>query len=88
MDYSWQADRANLIEAGLEGEVSRIPFGSPGFLKETNVNGVQILQPHYSSDPKDPKVETYYPRQGVAYVQDRVELGDLVVRGRFTPSGV
>ncbi len=81
LDYSWQADRANFIEAGLEGEVSKISFGSPGFLSETNVNGVQTLQPHYSSNPKDPKVEIYYPRQGVAYLQDRVELGDLVVRG-------
>ena len=80
-DYSWQADRANLIEAGLEGDLSKISFGSPGFLNETIVNGVQILQPHYSSDPKLPKVETYYPRQGVAYLQDRIELGDLVVRG-------
>ncbi len=81
LDYSWQANRENLIEAGLEGEVSKISFGSPGFLSETNVNGVQTLQPHYSTNPKDPKVETYYPRQGVAYLQDRVELGDLVVRG-------
>lgn len=80
LDYSWQADRTNLIEAGLEGEVSKLSFGSPGFLRETNVNGLQILQPLYSTDPKDPKVETYYPKQGVAYLQDRVELGDLVVR--------
>lgn len=83
LDYSWQANRANLIEAGLEGEVSRIQFGSPGFLQSTNVNGVQILQPHYSTDPHDPQVNTYYPRQGDAYLQDRIELGDLVVRGGF-----
>lgn len=81
LDYSWQANRANLIEAGLEGELSKLSFGSPGFLRQTNVNGVEILQPHYSTNPKDPKVEIYYPRQGVAYLQDRVELGDLVVRG-------
>ncbi len=81
LDYSWQADRANLIEAGLEGDLSKISFGSPGFLSQTIVNGVQVLLPRYSTDPKLPKVETYYPRQGVAYLQDRVELGDLVVRG-------
>ncbi len=81
LDYSWQADRANLIEAGLEGELTKISFGNPGFLKQTTVNGVQILQPHISTDPHDQKVETYYPRQGVVYVQDRIELGDLVVRG-------
>ena len=80
LDYSWQADRANLIEAGLEGRSSKISFGQPGFLKQTTVNGVQILQPHVSTDPHDQKVETYYPRQGVAYLQDRIELGDLVVR--------
>ncbi len=81
LDYSWQANRANLIEAGLEGEVTKISFGQPGFLKQTTVNGVQILQPHVSTDPHDQKVETYYPRQGVVYLQDRIELGDLVVRG-------
>ncbi len=81
LDYSWQANRANLIEAGLEGEITRISFGQPGFLKSTPVNGVQILQPQISTDPHDQKVETYYPRQGVAYIQDRIELGDLVVRG-------
>ena len=81
LDYSWQVNRANLVEAGLEGEVSKLSFGSPGYLNPTNINGVEVLQPHYSTDPKEPKVQTYYPRQGVAYLQDRVELGDLVVRG-------
>lgn len=81
LDFSWQANRENLIEAGLEGEGSKISFGSPGFLKETNINGVQTLQPHNSTKPEDPKVETYYPLQGVAYIQDRIELGDLVIRG-------
>ncbi len=81
LDYSWQVNRANLVEAGLEGELSKLSFGSPGFLSQTNINGVEVLQPHYSTDPKEPQVQTYYPRQGVAYLQDRVELGDLVVRG-------
>ena len=34
-------------------------------------------------DPDNPafkKVETYNPIQGAAYIQDRIELGDLVVR--------
>ena len=82
LDYSWQANRANLIEAGLEGDISKIEFGSPGFLSSVPVNGVQILQPQYNTtDPHYPLVNTYYPRQGVAYLQDRIELGDLVVRG-------
>ncbi len=79
-DFTWQINQANLIEAGFEGQLSNLSFGSPGFLRGTTVNGVQVLLPQYSTDPKDPKEETYFPKQAASYVQDRVELGDLVVR--------
>ena len=79
-DFTWQFNRANFIEAGAEGQIYKLSFGSPGFLKETSVNGIQILLPHIGVNPEDPKVETYYPTQAASYVQDRIELGDLVVR--------
>jgi outer membrane receptor protein involved in Fe transport len=79
-DFTWQVNRANYVEAGIEGQIFKLSFGSPGFLKETTVNGVQILLPHIGVNPEDPKVETYYPKQLASYLQDRIELGDLVVR--------
>ena len=79
-DFTWQFNRANFIEAGVEGQIYKLSFGSPGFLKETSVNGIQILLPHIGVNPEDPKVETYYPTQAASYIQDRIELGDLVVR--------
>jgi outer membrane receptor protein involved in Fe transport len=79
-DFTWQVNRANFVEAGVQGQIFKLSFGSPGFLKETNVNGVQVLLPFIGINPEDPKVETYTPTQGASYVQDRIEVGDLVVR--------
>lgn len=80
-DFTWQFDRSNLIEAGLEGQFSEISFGSPGFISPTTENGVRILKPRLSPEKiEDPKVETYYPKQFAAYLQDRLELGDLIIR--------
>ncbi|MCK6604180.1 MAG: TonB-dependent receptor [Ignavibacteriaceae bacterium] len=79
-DFTWQADRIHLLEAGAEFNYSDILFGSPGFLVSTNVNGVQVLQPR-ENIPRVPGVQSYYPLQFAAYAQDRIELGDLVVRG-------
>ncbi len=79
VDFTWQANRSNLIESGIELQVSELSFGNPGYLRETMVDGVQILQPHLSL-PGEPGVQTYHPRQLAAYIQDRVEWGDLVLR--------
>ena len=80
-DFTWQFDRSNLIEAGLEGQFSEISFGSPGFISPTTENGVRILKPRLNPEKiEDPKVETYYPKQFAAYLQDRLELGDLIIR--------
>jgi outer membrane receptor protein involved in Fe transport len=79
-DFTIQADRNNLLEAGVEGQISKIEFGSPGFIRPTIVDGVQQLQARYGYEPEDPKIETFIPKQIAAYVQDRIELGDLVVR--------
>ena len=78
-DYTWQANRFNMIEAGIEGQYSDILFGPPGFFVSTFVDSQQVLQPVYQY-PKQPGLQSYYPKQFAVYLQDRVELGDLVVR--------
>lgn len=79
-NFTWQANRTNLIETGAEFQYSNVLFGSPGFLSNVVVNGVQMLLPQYGTEPSDPKVEEYQPYQFAAYLQDRVEWGDIVVR--------
>jgi len=78
-DYTWQANRFNMIEAGIEGQYSDILFGPPGFFVSTFVDSQQVLQPVYQY-PKQPGLQSYYPKQFATYLQDRVELGDLVIR--------
>lgn len=78
-DFTWQINNANLIEFGLEGQSSKIIFGSPGYILTTNIDGVEVLKPYYQF-PRLPGLKTYYPKQLAVYLQDRVELGDLVVR--------
>jgi outer membrane receptor protein involved in Fe transport len=78
VDYTWQVNKSNYVEAGVEGQINELKFGPPGQLISTG----GVLQPK-EIDPIDPrfkKVETYKPVQGAAYIQDRIELGDLVVR--------
>lgn len=83
VDYAWQLNESNYIEAGIEGQINKLKFGPPGQLVVlSDASGVVRLQPK-EFDPVDPrfkKVETYKPNQGAAYIQDRIELGDLVVR--------
>lgn len=81
-DYTWQVDRSNMLETGLEYQFAKMIFGTPGFLVATFVNDQEILQPR-ESIPKTPGVQTYHPNQLAAYVQDRLEWGDLVVRAGF-----
>ncbi len=86
IDYSWQANKANYIEAGVEGQLNQLKFGPPGqlIIQSDPATNIVRLQPQPPDvDPNDPrfkKVETYYPNQGAVYLQDRIELGDLVVR--------
>ena len=84
LDYTWQFNKSNFLEAGVEGQINELKFGPPGQLviQSDPRTGIVRLQPK-EIDPVDPrfkKVETYKPIQGAAYIQDRIELGDLVVR--------
>ncbi|MBI2416832.1 MAG: TonB-dependent receptor [Ignavibacteriales bacterium] len=85
LEYTWQATRNDFIEAGFEYQKSYIEFGSPGLLVETNVNGVQILQPRTervktSANQNLALINQYIPDQLAVYLQDRIEYGDMVVR--------
>ncbi len=80
-EFTWQVDRENMIEWGIEGQTSEIVFGPPGFflsLTDT-VTGAVVLKP-YNSFVRQPGLQTYYPKQLAAYGQDRIEIGDLVIR--------
>ncbi|MGE5498009.1 MAG: TonB-dependent receptor [Syntrophothermus sp.] len=84
IDYTWQINHANMIEAGVEAQANKLKFGPPGQLviESDPVTRIVHLLPK-EIDPNNPafkKVETYKPSQGAAYLQDRLELGDLVVR--------
>jgi outer membrane receptor protein involved in Fe transport len=78
-DVVWQYDRINFLESGLEYQDSYILFGPPGFFVQTTENGTQVLKPVYQY-PNLPGLQTYYPKQFAAYVQDRIELSDIVIR--------
>lgn len=75
----WQFDRFNFFESGIEFQYSDILFGPPGFFVSTTENGVQILKPVYEF-PNLPGLQSYYPKQFAAYIQDRIELADIVIR--------
>lgn len=75
----WQFDRHNFIESGIEFQYSDILFGPPGFFVVTTENGVQILKPVYQF-PNMPGLQSYYPKQSAVYLQDRIELADIVIR--------
>jgi len=79
LDFTWQYNQRHLIESGFEVQSAKVLFGSPGYIRETNVNGVQQLLPREKVD-KEPGIQTYYPYQGAAYIQDRMEWDDLVLR--------
>lgn len=79
LDFTWQANRNHLVETGLEAQLSEVTFGSPGYIRPTTVNGVQVLLPR-ESIPDEPGVQTYKPQQGAVYVQDRIEWGDFTLR--------
>ncbi|MHC1737249.1 MAG: TonB-dependent receptor [Ignavibacteriaceae bacterium] len=78
-DFTYQAGKHDLIEFGIDGQISEMTFGSPGFFISTVINDVQTLQPREEM-PRIPGLRTYNPRQFSSYLQDRMELGDLTLR--------
>ncbi len=78
-ELTWQITRRDMFEAGTEFQYSRISFGAPGFFVTTTIDGKQVTLPR-DNWPRLPGYKNYHPRQFAAYVQDRVEMGDLIVR--------
>ncbi|MFH0989676.1 MAG: TonB-dependent receptor [bacterium] len=74
-----QIQRYHLLKAGAEFQISKIIFGPPGSLVPTTVNGVQVLVPIIDS-PDYPGLRSYHPLMGSAFIQDRIELEDFLVR--------
>lgn len=75
---TWQANKYNLVKGGVELQRSVLEFGVPGALQFVNVGGVQQLG--VVEDTLGAEVLRYRPMQGAAFVQDRVEWGDLRIR--------
>jgi outer membrane receptor protein involved in Fe transport len=75
-----QISRSHLIKMGLDFELPKIEFGSPGYLIQTTVDGVQLLRPIESNPPDYPGMLSSNPVSISAYAQDQIEWNDLVVR--------
>lgn len=73
-----QATNIHLLKAGFEVQTSNIEFGVPGRIQPLVINGVQQLG--VLRDTLGAQVLDYQPVQGAAFVQDRVEWGDLRIR--------
>lgn len=78
-ELTWQATNSDYVEAGFEWQLSKITFGPPGFFIYTTIDGVEQLQPR-EQYPRMPGLRTYHPLQIAAYLQDRIEWNDLVIR--------
>jgi outer membrane receptor protein involved in Fe transport len=78
-EYTLQADKFNFLEAGFEGQYSDVLFGPPGTVRDFNGVLIRVME-DTSSNGSVQKLRSYYPKQFAAYLQDRVEIGDLVVR--------
>jgi len=75
-----QVTRDQQIKMGGEIQVASVEFGSPGYLVQTTVNGVQSLQPRNNDPPDYPAPQTYHPLSFAAYGQDQIEWNDLTFR--------
>lgn len=73
-----QATRGHLLKAGAEFQVAELDFGVPGAVRPIIIDGVQQLG--VVRDTLGAEVLNYTPVQAAAFVQDRVEWGDLRVR--------
>ncbi|MGB2869675.1 MAG: TonB-dependent receptor [Bacteroidota bacterium] len=74
-----QVERFHLFKAGFEAQTSSMKFGAPGTVYHETRNGRDLIIP-VVDDSLHPKAKTYYPMSFAAYVQDRVEMTDLLVR--------
>ncbi len=75
-----QVSRAHQVKLGVEGQLAKVKFGSPGYVLNVTVGGVRILVPLATLPPELPGIATYEPISLAAYAQDQLEWRDLNVR--------
>ena len=73
-----QVTNVHLLKGGAEVQVSDLDFGVPGAIQPVVIDGRQQLG--VVRDTLGAQVVSYRPVQAGAFVQDRVEWGDLRVR--------
>ena len=73
-----QVTNVHLVKAGFEVQTSDVEFGEPGAVQALIIDGRQQLG--VLRDTLGAQVIDFQPVQGAAFVQDRIEWGDLRVR--------
>jgi len=69
----------NLVKFGIEGQTSGIGFGSPGTLGGVVLDGTHS-DVYLVPDSLAQNYRTYYPVSVAAFLQDRIEFTDFLVR--------
>jgi len=69
----------NLVKLGIEGQTSAIGFGAPGTLGGVILDG-KHSDVYLVPDSLAQNYRTYYPVSVAAFVQDRIEFTDFLVR--------
>ncbi len=73
-----QVTNVHLIKGGFEVQTSDVEFGQPGSVQAFIIDGVQRLG--VLRDTLGAQVIDFQPVQAAAFLQDRIEWGDLRVR--------
>ena len=73
-----QVTNVHLVKAGFEAQRSDVEFGTPGAVQFLTIDGRQQLG--VLRDTLGAQVIDFQPVQAAAFVQDRIEWGDLRVR--------
>ncbi|MCC6396257.1 MAG: TonB-dependent receptor, partial [Bacteroidetes bacterium] len=74
-----QIGQYNLVKLGIEGQTSSIGFGAPGTLGGVVLDGTHS-DVYLVPDSLAQNYRTYYPVSLAAFVQDRIEFSDFLVR--------
>jgi outer membrane receptor protein involved in Fe transport len=75
-----QLSPEHLVKVGGEFSLPHVEFGTPGYLVYTQVGNERILNRYFDRPPDYPGIRGYDPVIGAAFVQDQMELPDLIVR--------
>jgi outer membrane receptor protein involved in Fe transport len=69
----------NLVKLGIEGQTSSMGFGAPGTLGGVILDGTTSVV-YEVPDSLAQNFQTYYPVSLAAFVQDRIEFADFLLR--------